>query len=250
MTDLTGKVAVVTGSTRGIGKAIAQRFSSLGADVVVNYSSDRENAHRTVAEIQAAGGRAIAVRADVSALADLDAMFTATLDTFGRMDIVVSNAGVEVVGGSVLEVTEDEFDKSYAINAKGAFFTLQKGAALMAEGGRLIHIGSTTVAGAHPGSALYSSSKAGAVQLTKVMAIELGPRNITVNAILPTAVGGAGIFTGLSEEDEFYQANSVRPLGGRPATPADVADAAEYFAGELSSWISGETLLVAGGLNY
>ncbi|GAB3600452.1 SDR family oxidoreductase [Kineococcus gypseus] len=250
MTDLTGKVAVVTGSARGIGRAIAQRFASLGAVVVVNYSGDEDSAGRTVAEIQQAGGRALAVRADVSSPQELDTLFTEAVAAFGRVDIVVSNAGLEIVGDPVLEATEDDFDRSYAVNAKGAFFTLQKGAKVLSEGGRLIHIGSTTVAGAHPGSGLYSSSKAGAVQLVRVLAVELGPRGITANSILPTAVAGAGVFTDLDEGDEFYRMNSARPLGGRPATPADVADAAEYFAGELSGWVSGQTLLVAGGLDH
>lgn len=250
MTDMTGKVAVVTGSARGIGRAIAQRFASLGADVVVNYSGDRENAEKTVAEIEALGRRAVAVRADVSSLDDLDRLFAEAVDAFGHVDVVVSNAGVEIVGGAVLEATEDEFDRSYAVNAKGAFFTLQKGARVLSDGGRLIHIGSTTVAGAHPGSGLYSSSKAGAVQLVRVLALELGARGITANTILPTAIAGAGVFTDLTEGDEFYQMNAVRPLGGRPGTPADVADAAEYFAGDLSGWVSGQTLVVAGGLGY
>ncbi len=250
MTDMTGKVAVVTGSARGIGKAIAQRFASLGADVVINYSGDEENAQKTVADIEAEGRRAIAVRADVSFLPDLDTLFAEAVDTFGHVDVVVSNAGLEIVGGAVLETTEEEFDRSYAVNAKGAYFTLQKGARLLSDGGRLIHIGSTTVASAHPGSGLYSSSKAGAVHLVKVLALELGARGITANAILPTAIAGAGVFTDLSEGDEFYRMNSMRPLGGRPGLPADVADAAEYLAGDLSGWVSGQSLVVAGGLGY
>ncbi|WP_369055972.1 SDR family oxidoreductase [Kineococcus terrestris] len=249
MTDLTGRVAVVTGSARGIGKAVAQRFASLGAAVVVNYAADEDAAARTVGEIEEAGGRALAVRADVSSTQDLDALFARALEEFGRVDVVVSNAGVEVVGSPVLEATEEEFDRSYAVNAKGAFFTLQKGAKVLSDGGRLIHIGSSTVAGSHAGAGLYSSSKAGAVQLVRVLAVELGPRGITANTILPTAVAGAGVFTGAQDGDEFHRANAVRPLGGRPGRPEDVADAAEYFAGELSGWVSGQTLLVAGGLD-
>lgn len=247
MTDLSGKVAVVTGSARGIGKAIAQRYASLGANVVLNYASDEENALRTIKEIEAAGGRAIAVRADMSALAGIDHLFTAALDTFGQLDIVVANAGVELINQSVVEVTEEQFDRLFAVNAKGAFFTLQKAAKLVSNGGRLIYIGSSTVLNAYAGSGLYSSSKTVARHLAGVLAIELGPRNITVNSILPTAIAGAGVFSDVTDGDAFHQMNAVRPLGGRPGTPDDVADAAEYFVSDLAAWVSGQSLLVSGG---
>ncbi|GAB7036946.1 MULTISPECIES: glucose 1-dehydrogenase [Catenuloplanes] len=247
MTDLTGKVAVVTGSSRGIGKAIAQRYASLGASVVVNYANDQDNALRTVKEIEEAGGRAIAVRADVSRLPDIDVLFRAAVDTFGSLDIVVANAGIEIILQPVAEVTEEEFDRLFAINTKGAFFTLQKAAELLSDGGRLINIGSTTTVSPYPGMGLYASSKAAALKLVEIMALELGPRDITVNTVLPSAITGAGVFTDVTVGDTFHQMNETRPLGGRPGTVADVADAAEYFAGDLAAWVSGQTLVVAGG---
>ncbi|RIV34531.1 glucose 1-dehydrogenase [Micromonospora radicis] len=247
MTDLTGKVAVVTGSSRGIGKAIAQRYAALGANVVVNYATDRQNAAQTVTEIEEAGGRAIAVRADVSSLPDLDNLFQAAIDTFGRLDIVVANAGVEIILQPISEVTEEQFDRLFAINAKGAFFTLQKAAARLHDGGRLINIGSTTTVSPYPGMGLYASSKSAAEQLTGILALELGSRDITVNTILPCAIGGAGVFSEVTPGDQFHQMNAERPLGGRPGTPDDVADAAEYLAGNLAAWVSGHTLVVAGG---
>jgi 3-oxoacyl-[acyl-carrier protein] reductase len=248
MTDLTGKVAVVTGSARGIGRAIARRYASLGASVVVNYSTDEDNAHRTVTEIETAGGRAIAVRADASSLPDLDRLFATTVDTFGRLDIVVANAGKEIVDQPIVDATEEQFDSLFAINAKGAFFTLQKAAKLLSDGGRLINIGSSSTVSPVPGTGLYSSSKTAARQLVGVLAVELGARNITVNTILPTVIAGAGVFTDVVEGDEFHRAmRQFRPLGGRGGTPEDVADAAEYLAGDLAKWVSGQSLLVAGG---
>lgn len=248
MTDLTGKVAVITGSARGIGKAIAERFASLGASVVVNYSTDIENANRTVEGIEAAGGTAIAVQADVSSLADLDRLFDTAVRTYGRLDIVVANAGVEMVGMPIVDVTEEQFDASFAINAKGAFFTLAKGAKLVADGGRLLNIASTTAVGYHPTAGLYSASKVAALQTVGVLAQEVGPRNITVNSIVPTSIAGAGIFTDAVEGDAIHQLNAIRPLGARPGTPSDVADAAEYFVSDLAGWVSGQALLVSGGL--
>ncbi|MFD6097140.1 SDR family NAD(P)-dependent oxidoreductase [Nocardiopsis flavescens] len=248
MTDLTGKTALVTGSSRGIGRGIALRYASLGADVVINHAGDGENARNTVAEIEEAGGRAIAVRADVSLPPDLDRLLSAALGAFGRLDIVVANAGKEIIDQPVLDVTEEEFDDLFAVNTKGAFFTLQKAAALLSDGGRLIYIGSSTTASPHPGVGLYSSSKAAVAWLVRVLALELGPRDITVNTILPTATAGAGVFSSVTEGDEFHQGNAAfRPLGGRGGTPDDVADAAEYLAGNLASWVSGQSLLVAGG---
>lgn len=248
MTDLTGKVAVVTGSARGIGKAIAQRFAQLGSAVVVNYSTDAENAARTVTEITEAGGTAIAVQGDVSSLADLDHLFQTALDTYGHIDIVVANAGIEMVGMPITDVTEEQFDRSFAINAKGGFFTLAKGAKVLSDGGRLINIASTTAVGYHPTAGLYSASKVPALQTVGVLAQEVGPRGITVNSIVPTSIVGAGIFTDAGEDHWVHQMNSIRPLGARPGTPDDVADAAEYFVSDLAAWVSGTSLLVAGGL--
>jgi 3-oxoacyl-[acyl-carrier protein] reductase len=248
MTDLTGKVAVVTGSARGLGKAIALRYASLGASVVLNYSADEDNARRTLGEIEDVGGRGIVVHADASSLADLDRLFATAIDTFGSLDIVVANAGREVIGQPAAEVTEEEYDKVFAVNSKGAFFTLVKAAKLVSDGGRLIYIGSSTTLSPYPGMGLYSSSKTAAANLVKILALELGPRNVTVNTILPTATAGAGVFTDVTDGDEFHQLNAqMRPIGGRGGTPEDTADAAEYLAGNLAGWVSGQALVVTGG---
>src|SRR5262249_25518104 len=160
MTDLAGKVAVVTGSARGIGKAIAERYGSLGAKVVVNYAGNQKAALETAAAIERLGGEAVAIRADVSKVADVDRLFTACLDKFGRLDIAVANAGVELADHpSIAQVTEEVFDRVFAINAKGAFFTLQMAAKHVADNGRIIYIGSSTTGYPAPGLALYGGSK-------------------------------------------------------------------------------------------
>ncbi|WP_036968814.1 SDR family oxidoreductase [Promicromonospora kroppenstedtii] len=248
MTDLTGKVAVVTGSARGIGRAIALRYASMGASVVINYSTDEDNARRTLGEVEDAGGRGIVVQADASSLTDLDRLFAAAINTFGSLDIVVANAGREVIGQPAIEVTEEEFDRVFAVNSKGAVFTLIKAAKLISDGGRLIYVGSSTTLSPYPGMGLYSSSKTAAANLVRILALELGPRDITVNTILPTATAGAGVFTDVVEGDEFHQMNAqLRPIGGRGGTPEDTADAAEYLAGNLAGWVSGQALVVTGG---
>lgn len=248
MTDLTGKVALITGSARGIGRAIALRYASLGADIVVNYVGDQSAAVQTVADVKALGAKAIAARADVSQTEDLDRLYGETLSVFGKLDIVVANAGVEIIDQPALEVTEEQFDRLFAINTKGAFFTLQKAAKHVAANGRLIYIGSSTTCAPFQGVGLYGSSKMAPRYLVGVLAQELGKRGITVNTILPTVIEGAGVFTDIRDNDPYRTMNAgLRPIGGRMGTPDDVADAAEYFASDLASWVSGQHLLISGG---
>lgn len=248
MTDLTGKVALVTGSARGIGRAIALRYAELGADVVVNYSGDQAGAAATVDEISARGAKAIAVRADVSRVADLERLFRETLDVFGKVDVVVANAGVELPLTPVSEATEEQFDRLFGVNTKGAFFTLKLAADHINDNGRVLYIGSSTTVAALPGAGLYGSSKMAARYLVEVLAAEVGHRGVTVNTIIPTAIEGAGIFTGIADDDPFKRSMArYRPIGGRMGTPRDVADAAEYFASDLAAWVSGQYLVIAGG---
>jgi 3-oxoacyl-[acyl-carrier protein] reductase len=247
MTDLTGKVAIVTGSARGIGKAIATRYSSLGASVVVNYSRDADNANELVETLRARGGQAIAVRADISSVADIDTLFNSAIAEFGKVDIVVANAGLEVLQEPVLDATEEQFDRLFAVNTKGTFFTLQRAALHIVDGGRIVYIGSSTTATAIPGTGLYGSSKTAARHLVGVLALELASRGVTVNTILPTTTDGAGVFTGLPDDHPVRAQLAMLRGGVRMGTPDDVADAAEYFASNLSGFVSGQALLVSGG---
>jgi 3-oxoacyl-[acyl-carrier protein] reductase len=248
MTDLSGKVALITGSTRGIGRAIALRYASLGAAVVINHIDDQPNAAATVAEIENLGSTAIAVEADVAHTAELDRLYETALSHFGAVHIAVANAGVEVIDQPALEVTEEQFDRLFAINTKGAFFTLQKAGRHVADNGRIIYIGSSTTCNPFAGVGLYGASKMAPRYLVGVLALELGARGITVNTILPTVIEGAGVFTDIGDDDPYRAMNAgFRPIGGRMGRPEDVADAAEYFAGDLAGWVSGQHLLVSGG---
>ncbi|RSM90469.1 KR domain-containing protein [Kibdelosporangium aridum] len=246
MTTLANKVALVTGSARGIGRAIADRYASLGAKVVINYSSNATRALEAVAAIEQTGAEAIAVQADVAKVSDLERLFATTLDRFGQLDVVVANAGVELVDQPVLDYTEADFDRLFAINAKGGLFTLQLAARHVADNGRIIYIGTSNTACALPGHALYGASKAAVQFAVEVLAKEIGHRGVTVNSILPTATEGAGVFTGTVREEIAEYVRTLRPIQ-RMGTTEDVANAAEYLAGDLATFISGQHLLITGG---
>jgi 3-oxoacyl-[acyl-carrier protein] reductase len=248
MTDLIGKTAVVTGSARGIGKAIALRYASLGANIVINYVSDHANADATLARVKELGVQAIAVQADMSVLADIEQLFSESLEHFPGIDIVVANSGIERIGIPFLDITEPQFDQLYAINTKGTFFTLQAAARHIADNGRIIYMGSSTTTLPVVGEGLYGSSKAAPRYAVQVLAQEIAHRGVTVNTILPTAIEGAGVFT------EYVPDHPVRQfiagqnrIGKRMGTVDDVADAAEYLASDLAAWVSGQSLLVSGG---
>ena len=247
MTNLMNKVALITGSARGIGKCIALRYAARGADIVVNYSSDKENAQATVRQIESLGSRAIAVQANVSKPGELEALFQVANSTFGKVDIVVANAGVETIDLPVVDVTEDQFDRLYNTNVKGAFFTMQQAAKHVADNGRIIYIGSTTADLPLPGIGLYGSSKAAPRYLVRVLALELGSRGVTVNGVIPTAIDGAGVFTNAADNPDMRAFVKKSIPMGRMGTAEDVADVAEFFAGDLSAFVSGQNLCITGG---
>lgn len=245
MTDLRGKVALVTGSTRGLGRAIAERYGLLGANVVVNYASSGKAARELVERIETCGSRAIAIRANISEVADINRLFDAARNHFGRLDIVVANAGLELVGRSATEFNEDEFDRLFDVNTKGAIFTMQRAARDIADNGRIIFIGSSTTAFPMPGHALYGSSKMAPRFFVEVLAKEVGVRGVTVNSILPSATAGAGVSTEgpRPEVQRLINTNPMRRMG----TLKDTADAAEFLASGLADYVSGQHLLLSGG---
>jgi 3-oxoacyl-[acyl-carrier protein] reductase len=246
MTSLNDKTALVTGSARGIGRAIAERYAALGANVVINYSTGEAQARETVAAIEQVGGTVLAVQANVARAADVDRLFESTLERFGSVHIVVANAGVELIAQPLLDISEADFDRLYSINAEGAFLTLQRAARHVADNGRIIYVGSSSTGFPQPGMAAYSSSKVAGQFLVEVLAKEIGARGVTVNSILPTATDGAGVFTGGVPEDVVQFIQSIRPIK-RMGTVDDVADAAEYLAGNLAGFVSGQHLLISGG---
>ena len=214
--------------------------------MVVNYSSSEAPAQETVAAIEAKGGAALAVKADVSKPAEIERLFGAAVERFGRLDIAVANAGVEVVDQAVADFTEADFDRVFGVNAKGAMFTLQQAARHIADKGRIVYLGSSTTAFPTPGHGLYGASKIAAQFLVEVLAKEVGHRGVTVNSVLPTATDGAGVSTGGARPQVIDYIRQYNPMG-RMATVTDVADAVEYLAGDLSGYVSGQHLLLSGG---
>lgn len=244
---LAGKVAIVTGASKGIGAAIAKHLAAEGAAVVVNYSSSKGGADKVVAEITSAGGKAVAVQADVAKLADIDRLFAEAKKAFGRLDILVNNAGIYEF--SPLEnVTEEHFHKQFNLNVLGLILTSQAAARLFdSAGGSIVNISSVVSTLAFPNASVYSATKGAVDAITRSLATELGPRKIRVNAIRPGMVETEGTHAaGIEESEMKKQVLALTPLG-RLGQPDDIAGAAVFLASADSSWITGETLVISGG---
>lgn len=245
---LAGKVAVVTGASKGIGASIAKHLAAEGASVVVNYASSKEGADKVVAEIASSGGKAVAVKGNVSRKGEVDHIFAEAKKAFGGIDILVNNAGIfEFL--PLESITEDHFHRQFDTNVLGVILATQEAVKhFNPAGGSVINISSLVSTYTPPGSAVYSGTKAALDAVTKVLAKELGSRKIRVNSINPGMVVTEGAQAGGFTEGEFRkQIESQTPLG-RIGQPQDIATAAVFFASDDSAWISGETLVVAGGL--
>jgi len=245
---LAGKVAVVTGASKGIGASIAKQLAANGAAVVVNYASSKSGADKVVTEITSAGGKAVAVQADVAKLADIDRLFAETKKAFGRLDILVNNAGIYEFS-PVESITEAHFRKQFDLNVLGLIFASQAAVKLFdSAGGSIVNISSIVSTLAFPNAAVYSGTKGAVDAITRSLASELGPRKIRVNAIRPGMVETEGTHAaGIEESEMKKQVQAQTPLG-RLGQPDDIAGAAVFLASAESSWISGETLVIAGGL--
>jgi 3-oxoacyl-[acyl-carrier protein] reductase len=248
MSKLKGKVAIVTGASKGIGAAIAKHLAAEGAAVAVNYASSKEGADRVVAEITRNGGEAIAVQANVAKQAEIDRLFSETKKAFGRLDILVNNAGIyEFL--PLEDVTEEHFHKQFDLNVLG--LVLASKAAVKhfdAAGGSIINISSGASTMPPPNASIYSATKAAVDAVTRSLAKELGPRNIRVNSINPGMVETEGVHAaGFAQSDFRKQVEAQTPLG-RIGQPQDIAPVAVFLASSEAAWITGETLLVAGGL--
>ena len=241
---LTGKVALVTGASRGIGRAIVERLAADGATVVVNYRSNAEAAQEVVQEIENAGGTAVAEQADMSQLNEVHRLFDLTTERFGRLDILVNNAGI-IAPQPIADATEESFDRVFAVNAKGTFFAIQEAAKRMANGGRIIDITSVNTELYRPGVADYAGSKAAVEQFTKVAAKEPGARNIMVNAVSPGATDTDMMRGNPPEARE--QLAQMSPLG-RMGEPQDIADVVAFLASDGARWITGQNIQVSGGV--
>jgi 3-oxoacyl-[acyl-carrier protein] reductase len=247
MASLKGKVAVVTGASKGIGAGIARALASAGAAVVVNFATDREGAGRVVGEIAAAGGRAVAIRADVSNSGDVQRLFDEAHKAFGRLDVLVNNAGIYQFH-PLEEVTEAEFHRLFNINVLGLILATREAVKRFGPaGGSVINIGSVVSTFAPPGSVVYSATKGAVDTITRVLAKELGPRKIRVNSINPGMVETEGSqAAGIIGSDMEQRVVAGTPLG-RFGQPADIAPIAVFLAGDDSGWLTGEHLAASGG---
>lgn len=243
---LNGKIAIVTGASKGIGASIAIQLAKEGASVVINYVSSKKDAERVVTEITQNGGRAIAVQANMAHPEDIKRLFSETLKAFGKLDILVNNAGIYEFT-SIEEITPEYFHKTFDLNVLGLLLAIQEAVKCFTSGGSVINISSLASTFTPPNTAVYSASKAAVDALTKVLGKELGPKKIRVNAINPGIIETEGTHSaGIVSSDFRKNVESQTPLG-RIGQPEDIAPAVVYFASDDSAWITGETLVISGG---
>jgi 3-oxoacyl-[acyl-carrier protein] reductase len=246
MSELKGKVAVVTGASKGIGAGIAKRFGEAGASVVVNYASSKEGADKVVAEITKGGGKAIAVKADVSKADDVKKLFDETKRAFGKLDVLVNNAGVFRFA-PLEQVTEDEFHREFNINVLGTLLATKEALNHFNGSGSVINVSSVVSTSPVPNSSVYSSTKGAVDTLTIELSRELAPRNIRVNVIAPGGVETEGTHEiGVIGSDFEKQIIAQTPLG-RMGQPDDIAQVAVFLASDASAWLTGERISASGG---
>lgn len=241
MGSLSGKVAIVTGASSGIGRAIAERLAEDGAIVVVNYHRSEEKAKEVVAVVQAKGGKALAHKADMSQVVDARRLVVDTIRQFNRLDILVNNAG-KFMPKPLEETTEEDFNSVIALNAKGPYFAMQEAARALKDGGRIVNISTGGTHLSFPGATAYLGSKAALEQYTKGLAQELAPKGITVNTISP-GFTETGMMT-----DEYRQMGIQLTPMKRLGVPKDIADVVAFIVGEEARWITGQTIQVGGGI--
>jgi len=245
--NLNGKVAVVTGASKGIGAEIARELAKNGASVVVNYASSKAGADKVVADIAKAGGKAVAVQGDVSNEADVRKLFAEAKKAFGRVDVLVNNAGIYQFA-PIEAITADHFYKQFNLNVLGLLFATQEAAKQFGpDGGSVVNISSVVATAAPPTASVYSATKASVDAITKSLAAELGSRKIRVNSVNPGMVETEGTHSqGITESDFRKQVESQTPLG-RIGMPHDIAPAVAFLASDDAAWITGQTLHISGG---
>jgi 3-oxoacyl-[acyl-carrier protein] reductase len=243
MGTLTKKVAIVTGSSDGIGRAIAERLAQDGATVVVNYGKSADKAKKVVAGIEAKGGKALAVQADMSNIRDVGRLVKDTVKTFGRLDILVNNAGMFMFK-NLAETTEEEFDRMFALNTKGPYFALQEAAKVIQKGGRIVNISTDGTHIGFGGATAYLGSKGALEQFTKGLAHELAPKGVTVNSVSPGYTETAMLPADPAFRQIGEQASPLKRLG----TPEDIADVVAFVVSEDARWLTGQNIHTGGGV--
>ena len=245
---LADQVAIVTGASKGIGAEIARQLAAEGASVVVNYASSKDGADRVVDEIAKRGGKAIAVQADVAKKNDIERLFAETKNAFGRLDILVNNAGVYQFA-PIEAVTEEEFHREYNTNVLGLLLATQEALKHFgAEGGSVINVSSIATSVTPPNSSVYTGTKGAVDAITRVLAKELGPKKVRVNAIRPGGVVTEGFHAMGGPGSDFEKQMIAQTPLGRIGQPYDIAPAAVFLASRDGAWITGETIMVGGGL--
>jgi len=243
MGSLTEKVAIVTGASAGIGRAIAERLAQEGATVVVNYGKSADKAKQVVAGIEAKGGKAVAVQADMSKVVDVRRLVKDMVKTFGRLDILVNNAGMFMYK-PLIETTEEEYDRMFALNARGPYFALQEAAKVIEEGGRIVNISTDGTHIGFAGATAYLGSKGALEQFTRGLAHELAPKRITVNTVSP----GYTVTDMLPADPSFRQIGEQASPLKRLGMPKDIADVVAFVVSEEARWLTGQNIHAGGGV--
>ncbi|MFJ2044468.1 SDR family oxidoreductase [Paenibacillus taichungensis] len=244
MKKLAGKVAIVTGSSRGIGRAIAEQLAELGADVVINYATSPDKAEQVANIARQKGVRAITVQADLARKEDVERLFSETISQLGKVDILINNAGI-MKTTPLADVTEEEFDQQFAINVKGTFFACQQALKHMEEQGRIVNFSTSVTGQMFPGYSVYAGTKGAVEQITRQLAKEFGSRQITINAVAPGPVNTELFSVGKTEQ----QLEGLRKMNafGRLGEPEDIANVISFLVSEESQWVTGQTLRANGG---
>jgi Dehydrogenases with different specificities (related to short-chain alcohol dehydrogenases) len=241
---LDGKSAIVTGASRGIGRVIALKLASLGARVAVNYVHSQSKADAVVEEIVNQGGQAIAVQADIAHITETEKLFQETLTHFGKVDILINNAG-RILYQPITEVTEDEFDDIFAVNVKGTYFAIQQAMKFMEKGGRIVNFSTSVNGQMFPTYSVYAGAKGAVEQFTRQLAKEFGPKGITINAVAPGPVN-TELFSAEKTQEQIDALGKMDAFG-RIGEPGDIAGAVALLVSPDAQWITGQTIRVNGG---
>ncbi|MGK3722408.1 SDR family oxidoreductase [Priestia megaterium] len=241
---LEGKVAIITGASRGIGRKVAEQLADLGAKVTINYSSSPDKAEEIVKEIQDKGGEAIAIQADISQISDIERLFSETISAFGKVDILINNAGI-MINKPLTEVTEADYNKQFSVNVKGTFFACQQAMKYMEEEGHIVNISTSVNGQMFPTYSVYSGTKGAVEQFTRQLAKEFGTKKITINAVAPGPIDTELFSVGKTKQ----QIEGMKKMNafGRLGEPEDISNVIEFLVSEKSQWVTGQTIRVNGG---